>query len=97
MNLGLGRACGDGLKAALLLGADVIVDVDADRQYDPAQIMKLVDPVQKDRADIVLGDRRMNGLPHMDWPRKLGNRPAPWSTRQLMAFRSLTVRQASAR
>ena len=83
INLGLGRAFRDGLKAALLLGADVIVNVDADGQYDPAEISKLVEPIQQGRADIVLGNRQINGLTHMDWPRKWGNRVASWVTRRL--------------
>ncbi len=83
VNLGLGRAFRDGLKAALLLGADVIVNVDADGQYDPAEISKLVEPIRRGRADIVLGNRQINGLSHMDWPRKWGNRVASWITRQL--------------
>lgn len=83
MNLGLGRAFKDGLKAALLLGADVIVNIDADGQYDPAEISKLVDPIQRGHADIVLGNRQVNGLSHMDWPRKWGNRLASWTTRRL--------------
>lgn len=86
VNLGLGRAFRDGLKAALLLGADVIINVDADGQYDPAEISKLVDPIRRGRADIVLGNRQINGLSHMDWTRKWGNRVASWITRQLCGF-----------
>ncbi len=103
VNLGLGRAFRDGLKAALLLGADVIVNVDADGQYDPAEISKLVDPIRRGRADIVLGNRQIDGLFHMDWPRKWGNRVASWITRQLCGlpisdcqtgFRALTKEAA---
>ena len=39
------------------MGADVIVNIDADGQYDCAEISKLVQPVVDNEADIVLGSR----------------------------------------
>lgn len=103
MNLGLGKAFRDGLKASILLGADVIVNVDADGQYDPAEISKLIEPIRRGRADIVLGNRQIDGLPHMDGLRKWGNHVASWITRQLCGlpifdcqtgFRALTKEAA---
>ena len=56
-NRGLAAAFVAGLEAALLRGADVIVNTDADNQYRGADIELLVEPILAGRADIVVGDR----------------------------------------
>ena len=63
-NLGLARAFRTGLRRSLELGADVIVNFDADCQYVGADIPKLVAPILEGRADIVVGDRRPHQLGH---------------------------------
>ncbi|MFH1457252.1 MAG: glycosyltransferase family 2 protein [Patescibacteria group bacterium] len=57
INRGLGGAIGSGLEAALIRGADFIVTMDADEQHDPTEINKLVEPLIKQKADIVIGSR----------------------------------------
>ena len=57
-NKGLARAFRSGLDASLKLGADVIVNTDADNQYVGADIPKLIEPILDGRADIVIGDRQ---------------------------------------
>src|SRR3712207_7712023 len=47
-----------GLDAALKLGADVIVNTDADNQYRGADVERLVEPILAGHADMVVGDRR---------------------------------------
>ena len=54
---GLAAAFSAGLEEALAMGADVIVNFDADLQYDPADIPALVAPILAGRADLVVGDR----------------------------------------
>ena len=54
---GLASAFQAGMDAALKLGADVIVNTDADNQYYGADIEKLVAPILAGRADMVIGDR----------------------------------------
>jgi glycosyltransferase involved in cell wall biosynthesis len=54
---GLSAAFMAGLDASLRLGADVIVNTDADNQYRGADIARLVEPIVAGRADIVVGDR----------------------------------------
>jgi glycosyltransferase involved in cell wall biosynthesis len=54
---GLASAFQAGMDAALKLGADVIVNTDADNQYFGADIAKLVAPILEGRADMVIGDR----------------------------------------
>lgn len=56
-NQGLARAFMAGLEACLKLGADVIVNTDADNQYDASCIADLVRPIQEGRAQIVVGER----------------------------------------
>jgi glycosyltransferase involved in cell wall biosynthesis len=54
-NLGLARAFMTGIEASLRLGADVIVNTDADNQYCAQDIPALVEPILKGRAQIVIG------------------------------------------
>jgi glycosyltransferase involved in cell wall biosynthesis len=56
-NLGLGRSFQDGLEYALQDDADILVNIDADLQYDPADIEKLIQPILDDKADLVVADR----------------------------------------
>jgi glycosyltransferase involved in cell wall biosynthesis len=57
-NQGLARAFQTGLEACLRLGADIVVNTDADGQYIGAEIPRLVRPILEGRADLVVGDRR---------------------------------------
>jgi glycosyltransferase involved in cell wall biosynthesis len=56
---GLARAFAAGLDAALKLGADVIVNTDADNQYQASEIPRLIAPILAGQADLVIGDRRV--------------------------------------
>ena len=56
-NRGLAAAFQTGLREALAQGADIIVNTDADGQYEGADIVQLVQPVLRGDADICLGDR----------------------------------------
>ncbi len=56
---GLAAAFQAGLDACLKLGADVIVNTDADNQYSGADIPKLVQPILAGKADMVIGDRQV--------------------------------------
>ena len=56
-NRGLASAFMAGIEASLKLGADVIVNTDADNQYDAACIPDLVRPIQDGRALLVVGER----------------------------------------
>jgi glycosyltransferase involved in cell wall biosynthesis len=57
VNLGLARAFSAGLDAALKLGADVIVNTDADNQYRGSDVAQLVRPIVAGEAEMVIGDR----------------------------------------
>jgi glycosyltransferase involved in cell wall biosynthesis len=59
---GLAAAFQAGLDACLKLGADVIVNTDADNQYRGSDIPKLVEPILAGRADMVVGDRQIDTI-----------------------------------
>jgi len=63
-NKGLAAAFQAGLDACLKLGADVIVNTDADNQYFGADIVKLVEPITAGHADMVIGDRKTDSIEH---------------------------------
>lgn len=63
-NTGLAKAFSSGLSKALELGADIIVNTDADNQYCAADIEKLVKPVLDKQADIVVGARPIENIKH---------------------------------
>ena len=63
-NKGLAAGFQAGLDACLKLGADVIVNTDADNQYSAADIPKLVAPVLAGTADMVVGDRETDSIEH---------------------------------
>jgi len=77
-NQGLARGFMLGLDACLRLGADVIVNTDADNQYDARDIPALVEPILKGRADIVIGARPITEIEHFSpikkFLQKLGSR-----------------------
>lgn len=63
-NKGLAKTFLIGLDACLRLGADIIVNTDGDNQYSGPDIPKLIEPILNQTADIVVGDRRTETIPH---------------------------------
>lgn len=61
-NCGLAKAFLAGIKKSLELGADIIVNTDADNQYCADDIEKLVRPIIEKKADIVIGARPINQI-----------------------------------
>lgn len=72
-NRGLGAAVRTGLRAAVQAGAVVIAYLDADLEYYPEDIPRLVEPILAGRADYVLGSRFAGGARGMRFYRRLGN------------------------
>jgi len=83
-NKGLAAAFQAGLDASLKLGADVIVNTDADNQYHGGDIPKLVAPILAGHADMVIGDRETDKIEHFSPLKK-----------RLQRFGSVVVRRAS--
>ncbi len=61
-NRGLAKGFMAGLDACLRNGADIIVNTDADNQYEGADIAKLVRPILEGRSDIVIGARPIDAI-----------------------------------
>ncbi len=81
-NRGLAEAFSVGLAESLAMGADVIVNFDADMQYDPSDIPALVLPILEGRADFVVGDRGPGELAHFSPAKRLLQRIGSWVVRQ---------------
>ena len=81
-NKGLAAGFQAGLDACLKLGADVIVNTDADNQYSALDIPKLVAPIVAGHADMVVGDRQVETIEHFS-PLKVSlQRLGSWVVRQ---------------
>jgi glycosyltransferase involved in cell wall biosynthesis len=75
-NRGLGVAFKYGIEKALEVGADFIVNIDADMQFNPEDIPKLIQPLVDKEADIVICSRFMDRRlePKMPWIKRIGNK-----------------------
>ena len=82
-NKGLAAAFMAGIDAALKQGADFIVNTDADNQYAGKDIAKLIAPLLKGEADIVIGDRNLAAVQHMSWRKRQLQRLGSWVVRQV--------------
>ena len=82
-NKGLAAAFTAGIDAALKLGADFIVNTDADNQYAGHEIPKLLAPLLRGDADIVVGDRNIAVVEHMSWQKRQLQRLGSWVVRQV--------------
>src|SRR3989338_7254180 len=99
VNRGLGASLGTGFAAALYLGADVVITLDADGQHDPLEIKKFIVAIEQG-ADVVIGSRMLTGFEGMPWYRQvaqiLGNLVTfclfgAWVTDSQSGFRAFTT------
>ncbi|HEY1457895.1 MAG TPA: glycosyltransferase family 2 protein [Solirubrobacteraceae bacterium] len=81
-NKGLAAAFQAGIDTALKLGADVIVNTDADNQYHGPDVARLVRPILEGRADMVVGDREVSEIEHFSRLKKALQRLGSWVVRQ---------------
>lgn len=81
VNQGLARGFMVGLQTALHLGADIIVNTDADNQYSGGDIPKLIQPILEGRADVVIGDREVESIRHFSTTKKFLQRVGSWVVR----------------
>jgi len=80
-NRGLAVAFMTGLDACLRLGADVIVNTDADNQYNAEDIPALVAPIVAGTADYVIGARPISEIDHFSPVKKMLQRLGSWAVR----------------
>ncbi|HEU5082285.1 MAG TPA: glycosyltransferase family 2 protein [Acidimicrobiales bacterium] len=81
-NKGLAHAFQAGLDACLKLGADVVVNTDADNQYSAKDIPALVAPILDGSADMVIGDRQVMTIDHFSPLKKRLQRAGSWVVRR---------------
>jgi glycosyltransferase involved in cell wall biosynthesis len=81
-NKGLANGFQAGLDACLKLGADVVVNTDADNQYDGRDVVTLVRPILAGDADMVVGDRQVSTVEHFSPAKKSLQRLGSWVVRQ---------------
>jgi len=77
-NRGLAIAFLTGLEVALKAGADVIVNTDADNQYQGEDVARLIQPILEGQADIVVGDRGVAALEHFSPLKRLLQKWGSW-------------------
>jgi glycosyltransferase involved in cell wall biosynthesis len=81
VNRGLAEAFMTGIEACLRLGADVIVNTDADNQYCADDIPALTSPVLSGEAEIVIGARPIGETEHFSWIKKKLQGLGSWAVR----------------
>lgn len=79
---GLAQAFVSGLEACLNLGADVIVNTDADNQYCSKDIPQLLEPILEGKAEISIGDRGVGTIAHFNWSKRVLQRLGSWVVQQ---------------
>lgn len=80
-NQGLAKGFMEGLRASLKAGADIIVNTDADNQYNADDIPKLIEPIVKGEAEIVIGARPISQINHFSMTKKILQRLGSWVVR----------------
>ena len=80
---GLARGFMAGLDAALRLGADVIVNIDADNQYRGDEIPRLIAPILAGEAEMVVGDRGVGQVAHFSWTKQRLQTLGSWVVRKV--------------
>ncbi|BEH10215.1 MULTISPECIES: polyprenol monophosphomannose synthase [Geobacter] len=85
--MGLGSAYRQGFAAALAMGADFIVEMDADYSHDPATLPRFLEAMEG--CDLVIGSRYLNGISVVNWPirRLMLSYFANWYTRLVTGLR----------
>ncbi len=80
-NRGLAKAFMTGIQTSLALGADIIVNTDADNQYPGRYIPELIQPILAGNASLVIGDRQVHQVEHFSPIKRLLERLGSWVMR----------------
>lgn len=91
-NRGVGAAFNTGLVEALKLGADIMVNIDADGQFSPADIPVLIEPIIAGKADFVSGDRFTDKNGHYVRPEYM-SKLKYWGNKQMSNLISLLTQK----
>jgi glycosyltransferase involved in cell wall biosynthesis len=87
-HMGLAAAFVTGLETSVRLGADVIVNTDADNQYQSQDIPRLLEPIMAGRAELVIGDRGVAELPEFSPLKRALQRLGSWLVSQTAGVRT---------
>ena len=82
-NRGLATGFQAGLDACLKLGADIVVNTDADNQYSGGDVETLVRPILDGKAEMVVGDRDIAAIEHFSPSKKALQKVGSWVVRRL--------------
>jgi len=82
-NRGLATAFKAGIEACLERGADIIVNTDGDNQYCGADIPRLIEPVLRNEAGMVIGARPIEAIEHFSFLKKRLQRLGSWLIRSV--------------
>lgn len=91
-NRGLSAAYTAGIDASLRLGADVIVNTDADNQYKGSDIPRIVAPILAGQADVVIGDRQTDTIEHFSLLKRMLQK---WGSRMVRRASDTDVADAT--
>ena len=80
---GLAKGFMAGIDACLMLGADIIVNTDADNQYRGEDIPKLIRPILEGKADMVIGARQIEKIEEFSYAKKKLQRLGSWLVRTI--------------
>ncbi len=81
-NQGLAKGFMAGIQECLKQGADVIVNTDADNQYEAADIPKLTQPILENKAEYVIGARPISQTDHFSPTKKFLQKLGSWVVRK---------------
>ena len=84
-NQGLAKVFMAGMEACIKLGADVVVNTDADNQYQATDIPKLTQPILEGKADMVIGARPISEIQHFSFFKKMMQKLGSWVVRKASA------------
>ncbi|MFC1454910.1 glycosyltransferase family 2 protein [Candidatus Undinarchaeota archaeon] len=98
INRGLGATLATGIECALKEGADIIVTFDADLQHEAKDILRLIEPIKKEKADAVIGSRFLlkEHIELMPYIKRFGNWVLTWIT-NVLAGSNITDSQSGLR
>lgn len=88
INRGAGAATYTGIQAAIKAGAGIIVTIDSDGQHRPEDIKRLVAPIERNEADVVIGSRFLDPEREMPLKKSFGNRFLNMMTMLLFGMKS---------
>ncbi len=80
-NRGLAKAFMAGIEKSLEVGADIIVNTDADNQYRADDIHLLIEPILNQKADFVVGQRPISEIEHFSQVKKILQKLGSWVVR----------------